>query len=91
LGDGAHHLLPSQEGYQTDRIVNVLDELASAHQTTRSAVALAWLLKHPAGIMPVVGSVQPERIRQATQADTISLTREAWYQLLEAALGRRLP
>ena len=68
-----------------------LDEIAHEHQTTRSVVALAWLLKHPSGIIPIVGSVRPERIRQFTQADEVNLSREEWYKLLLAARGEPLP
>jgi predicted oxidoreductase len=68
-----------------------LDEIAREHQTTRSVVALAWLLKHPSGIIPIVGSVKPERIHQFTQADEVNLSREEWYKLLLAARGEPLP
>jgi predicted oxidoreductase len=58
---------------------------------TRAAVALAWLLKHPSGIMPIVGSTNPQRIREAARAAEISLSREEWYQLLTAARSEPLP
>jgi len=91
LADGATKLLPSQEGYKTRRAKTVLDRLAKAKGTTRAAVALAWLLKHPAGIIPIVGSAEPADIRESAKAADVSLTREEWYQLLDAARGERLP
>ena len=87
LGDGASELLPSQEGYKTSAINAALDEIATARGATRTAVALAWLMKHPAKIIPIIGSVQPERIRAAAAAASIDLTREEWYRLLIAARG----
>lgn len=69
----------------------ILDELAAKHNVTRTAIALAWLLKHPSGIIPIVGSVNPEHIRQAALADSVELTREDWYRLLVAARGEKLP
>jgi predicted oxidoreductase len=54
-------------------------------------VALAWLLKHPSKILPIIGSVRPERIREAAQAVQLELTREEWYRLLIAARGEPLP
>lgn len=51
-------------------------------------VALAWLLKHPAGISPVMGSATPERIVAATRALEIDYRREDWYRLLEARTGK---
>jgi len=68
-----------------------LDNLASSYQVTPGAIALAWLLRHPAGIQPVIGSTNPGNIAAATKADGITLTREEWYRLLEAARGSRLP
>jgi len=54
-------------------------------------VALAWLLKHPSGIVPIVSSTQIERVRDAINATEIELTRDEWYRLMEAAYGQRLP
>jgi predicted oxidoreductase len=91
LADGARNLLPWQEKYRVEGFLNTLDVEAGAHGTTRGNVALAWLLKHPAGIVPIVGSTRPEKIREAADAAEIELTREAWYRLLEAARGEKLP
>jgi predicted oxidoreductase len=91
LGDGARKLLPSQEGYLTTKVNEVLDGLAQAKGTNRTAMALAWLLKHPSGILPIVGSTDAGRIQAAAKADSVELTREEWYQVLEVARGERLP
>ncbi len=91
LAGGARNLLPWQEKYRVEKITGELDAQAGALGTTRGNVALAWLLKHPAGIVPIVGSTRPEKIREAADADAIELTRESWYRLLEAARGERLP
>jgi predicted oxidoreductase len=69
----------------------VLDELAAAHQVSRGAMALAWLLRHPAGIVPIVGSASPDRIRELARADGVRLSREEWYRLWETSRGARLP
>ena len=68
-----------------------LDAVARDHQTSRAVIALAWLMKHPTGIVPIVGSTKPERIREACKAAEIKLSRDEWYRLLEAAKGERLP
>lgn len=91
LGDGASDLLPSQQGYQTAAVVTLLDEIAQERGATRIAIALAWLLKHPTKIIPIIGSTTPERIREAAKAAEIELTREEWYRLLIAARGEPLP
>jgi predicted oxidoreductase len=91
LGDGAKALLPSQEGYRAKPINAVLEIIAKARGATRTAIALAWLIKHPANIIPIVGSTNLANIRQAAKADTLELTRDEWYRLLETARGERLP
>jgi predicted oxidoreductase len=91
LADGARRLLPSQESYRVERIIQELDALARLRGSTRGTVALAWLLKHPAGIVPIVGSTKPEKIREGANSPRVELTREEWYRLLEAARGERLP
>jgi predicted oxidoreductase len=91
LGSGARRLLPSQEAYRPAPIVSELDLVAKRRGTSRTAVALAWLLKHPAGIIPIVGTTNPESIRDATRATEFELSREEWYRLLEMARGERLP
>ena len=91
LGHGAGDLLPSQKGYRPERFLPVVDEVARDRGATRTTVALAWLLKHPGKILPIIGSVRPERIREAAQAVELELTREEWYRLLIAARGEPLP
>jgi predicted oxidoreductase len=73
------------------RLHETLEALARDRGVSRVVVALAWLLKHPSKIVPIVGSINPERIREAVTAVEIELAREEWYRLFEAAYGQRLP
>tara|TARA_B100000029_G_scaffold186451_1_gene183810 strand:+ start:866 stop:1888 length:1023 start_codon:yes stop_codon:yes gene_type:complete len=91
LGDGARQVLPSQEGYRAGKIRRALDKLAREHGVSRGAIALAWLLRHPARIIPIVGTTKPARIQELAQADNIELTREQWYALFTAARKTDLP
>ena len=91
FADGAKRLLKSQEGYRTEGVLPLLDEYAKSCGVTRAVLALAWLLKHPSGIMPIVGSTNPRHIRDAARATEIALSREEWYRLLTAARGEPLP
>lgn len=91
LADGAKRVLPSQEGYGSDSLFQALDGLAKQHGTSRSNIALAWLLKHPAKIVPIIGTTNPARIRDAAGSLDVKLSREEWYELLVAARGQRLP
>jgi predicted oxidoreductase len=52
---------------------------------------LAWLLKHPSGILPVLGTTRPERLTAAARAFDLELSREDWFELLEVASGRHVP
>ncbi len=72
-------------------VVAELDTVAQEMGASRVAVALAWLLRHPAKIVPIVGSTDPVRIRDAATADGLELSREHWYRLLLAARGEKLP
>jgi predicted oxidoreductase len=55
------------------------------------AILIAWVLQHPAGIVPIIGTMNPRRIAAACRADEVELTREEWYRLYEAARGVRVP
>lgn len=66
-------------------------DLANKYDTTTTAIALAWLLRHPAKIQPILGTMNPTRIGQSTPAVDIDLTRIEWYSLLEAARGTSVP
>ena len=91
IGGGATRLLPSQKPYQPERFVPAVDAIAGAHGVSRTVVALAWLLNHPARILPIIGTTNPDRIHEATKATELELTREEWYRLLIAARGEPLP
>lgn len=75
----------------TSAAAKAVHEIAEAHRTTANAVLLAWLLRHPAGIQPVIGSGNAERIRACGDATRIQLSREEWYRLYVAARGQALP
>ncbi len=90
LADGAGRLLSWQQRYDPGPINPVLDEIAAAQGVSRTVVALGWLMRHPARVIPIVGSTKPDRIRQAAKAADIELSREEWYRLFVAAQGKPL-
>ncbi|MCF6411400.1 aldo/keto reductase [Pseudalkalibacillus salsuginis] len=67
-----------------------LQELADKYGVTDSAIAIAWILRHPAKIQPVVGTMNPQRMADIAKASEVKLMREEWYQLYRAA-GNDLP
>ncbi|MBV9467981.1 MAG: aldo/keto reductase [Abitibacteriaceae bacterium] len=76
------------------RLEGLLKELnaqGEKYNASPGQMAVAWLLAHPAGIIPLVGSSNPEHIREAAGADKIKFDREDWYKLWVAARGQRVP
>lgn len=69
----------------------VLDDIANAYGVDRGAVSVAFLLAHPAKILPVMGTNNLSRIATISDALKVKLDRENWYRLYEAALGKEVP
>lgn len=68
----------------------VLDELAEKYGVTQNAIAVAWILRHPAGIQTILGTTNKQRIQDISKAADVVLTRDEWYQIYLAA-GKMLP
>ena len=73
------------------RLRPVLAAVAKQYGVSPLVILLAWQLRHPSKIIPILGTTRPEIIREAAQADTITLDRESWYKILLAARGKSLP
>lgn len=71
----------------------LVKELAQTKGTTPEAIVLAWLMRHPAKIQPVIGTINPERIRACKDAEeqAAQMSREEWYKLYVSARGKELP
>ncbi len=74
----------------TDKLHSVMDELAEANGVDRAAVAVAFLLAHPAKILPVMGTNNLDRIKRISDAIKVTLDRPTWFRLYEAALGHEV-
>ena len=89
LGGGA---LFSGHDESTRRIRVALEAVgAELGGATIDQVALAWLLRHPAGILPVIGTADPARVRVAARATALQLSRQHWSLIWEAATGAVVP
>jgi predicted oxidoreductase len=71
-------------------VAAVMDRLAAQTGLDRAAVAVAFLLAHPAGILPVLGTNNLSRIAMISDALKVRLDRQDWFELYEAALGREV-
>jgi len=69
----------------------LVKQLANRYSSNENAVLLAWLMKHPVGIQPVIGTTNIARIAQCAGAGKVSLSREDWYLLFETARGQEVP
>jgi len=82
LGEDEAHLKP------TARLVA---EIAGKYGVDPITIVIAWILRHPANIQPVIGSLSPERLRASHAAVEIELDRRDWYRLYTSSRGSRLP
>jgi predicted oxidoreductase len=83
--------IPSHAPAAVPATAALVARLASDHGLSGEAIVLAWLLRHPARIQPVIGTINPDRIRACAQALSVTLSRDEWYSLYVTARGRPLP
>jgi len=77
--------LPSDPSPKLKAITRLLAEISQKRDTTPAVIALAWLLRHPAGIVPIVGTSNPKNLIEDCGSMGFEITREEWYDLLLAA------
>jgi predicted oxidoreductase len=88
---GGGRLADAEGDELAQRVRMELDVQAERYGVARAAAAYSWLMAHPAGVIPIVGSQQPGRIRAAADACKVRWTRAEWYRVLVAARGSPLP
>jgi predicted oxidoreductase len=76
---------PTDASPEVQKAVEALQTVARSHETSPAAVMLAWLLHHPAGIVPIIGATRVEHVIDNCAADRLALSRAEWYALLRAA------
>ncbi|MEQ9146576.1 MAG: aldo/keto reductase [Parvibaculaceae bacterium] len=96
LAGGRLALAPAEaetkpDGARLAALIRELDKVAAEAGVAREAVALAWLLAHPAGVIPIIGTQNAGRIAAATDAFKVKLDKRTWYAILQASMGERLP
>ena len=72
-------------------MAEALDRVGAEQGVSRTVAAYGWLMAHPAGIVPMVGSLYPTGMAAAAQATAMRWTRTKWYGVYVAARGERLP
>lgn len=91
LGGGRLHAQADTPGTAAARLAPNLAALARLAGTDTTAVATAWLMHHPVGIVPVMGSNQIGRITRFGDAARVPMDRQTWFELYELANGHEVP
>jgi predicted oxidoreductase len=76
---------------QKSAVSKMLESLAQREGVDTAAVAIAWLLAHPSGILPVLGTNNIERIKNLNDALRVTMDRETWFAIYTASLGHDVP
>lgn len=87
---GGGSLFETQDN-QSKRLLETLSNIADPLGCDISTVALAWLISHPAQIIPVIGTNNIQRITEASKAVDFMLDRETWFQVYTASIGEEVP
>ena len=80
-----------EENDQNKRIADLLSEMKPKYQADESQLLLAWILKHPAIVHPVVGTTDPTRLVNSQNAVQIDMELEDWFLLHTASMGHKVP
>lgn len=88
---GGGRIAKPEQDARANRVAVALDTIAATHHVSRSTIAYAWVLAHPARPMPLVGTQNGDRIRETRDVAKVQLTRDEWYQILVASRGVPMP
>ncbi len=72
------------------RINKIVDKLAIKYNSTSDKILISWIMKHPSGILPIIGSTKINRINSAIEALQIEITDEEWFMIWEASTGEEV-
>jgi predicted oxidoreductase len=76
---------------QDGPVAALLAEKGAHYGVSAATATYAWLMAHPARVIPIVGSQRVERIWEARDAFKVEWTRAEWYAVLQASMGKKLP
>jgi predicted oxidoreductase len=82
---------PSETEPRIRETATLIERIARERNVSREAIVIAWILRHPGAIMPVVGTTNPDRLRACCQGTEVELSRIEWYQIYSAAMGHGVP
>lgn len=91
VAGGALSVSREGDGERERAVREAVANAAQALGITPDAVGIAWLLRHPGGIVPILGTTKPARVREAATALRAEMSSNVWWDLFRASLGRKLP
>ena len=74
--------------FEDERIKGLLERLSGEYNASGMQILLAWLLKHPSGVLPILGTTKTERIAEGAGAINVNLEKQHWFELLKAVNGK---
>lgn len=80
-----------EENNQTQRLKTLLKNLSEKYSTDEDIILLSWILQHPAGILPVIGTTNPERIKNSMKAINLKMDLEDWFRIWTESMGTKVP
>mgnify|MGYP005989115605 FL=1 len=80
-----------QNSAATTRLAPIFERICKQQNCSVDQAAIAWLLAHPANILPVVGTNHPDRVKTLSKAMDVHIDRETWFEMLTAAAGHEVP
>ena len=76
---------------KTIRLHILLDQLEIKYNVTKDVLLLSWIMKHPSGVLPVIGTTNSERIKNSTKAISTTLELEDWFAIWTESVGHKVP
>lgn len=76
---------------QTHRLKLLLSDLVAKYGVTADVILLAWIMQHPAGVIPVSGSVNPDRLKNQMKAVNLKLELQDWFAIWTESIGNKVP
>lgn len=80
-----------EENDQTQRLKNCLKTLSEKYNVDTDVLLLSWILKHPSGVLPVIGTTTVDRIKNATIAVNLKMDLEDWFTIWTESMGTKVP
>ncbi len=80
-----------EENDQTQRLKTLLKDLSKKYNTDEDVILLSWILQHPAGMLPVIGTTNPERIKNAMKSINLKMDLEDWFRIWTESMGTKVP